>query len=239
VHNFEKISLDLRKNLALEYEPVGVNLYKQDDLLPSEVPAFQGELKSYCQGIALAGKGKIFLVKKEHMGCKLGTTVLGFEDDVERYLDDGILEKYGVGLFASEKAASETILNSPCLEKGKTLAALIAPLSSFKEKPQVIVFTSNSEQAMWLLYAVNYEKGGRVELPQSGGALGGCADITVFPLVSGKANITLLGLGCRIKSALGPCSLMLGISGSDIETVHRHILALEKPIGMLTKARQQ
>jgi uncharacterized protein (DUF169 family) len=47
----------------------------------------------------------------------------------------------------------------------------------------VVVFTADSEQVMWLLYAVNYDKGGRMNLPQSGGALGGCADITALPLL--------------------------------------------------------
>ena len=116
-----------------------------------------------------------------------------------------------------------------------TRAALIAPLSSFEETPQVIVFTANSEQVMWLLYAVNYEKGGRMELPQSGGALGGCADITVLPLLTGTANITFLGLGCRLKSAIDPCHLMLGVHGKTLETVHRHILNMVKPIAMSIK----
>ncbi|MGA2225783.1 MAG: DUF169 domain-containing protein [Syntrophobacteraceae bacterium] len=239
MHHFESISSDLRKHLALEYEPVGVSLYKQGDSLPPEVPFFQGELKSYCQGLALAGKGKTLLVGKDQMGCKLGTSILGFEDEMEGYLDDGVLEKYGVGLFASEEAASETILKSTYLEKGMTRAALIAPLSFFEETPQVIVFTANSEQVMWLLYAVNYEKGGRMELPQSGGALGGCADITVLPLLTGMANITFLGLGCRLKSAIDPCHLMLGIHGKTLETVHGHILNMVKPIAMLNKARPQ
>ena len=50
------------------------------------------------------------LLEKEKMGCKLGTSVLGFEDDMDAYLDDGVLEKYGVGLFGTEKASAETIL---------------------------------------------------------------------------------------------------------------------------------
>lgn len=239
MRHFESISLDLRKHLALDYEPVGVSLYKKGDSLPPGVPSFQGELKSYCQGLALAGKGKTFLVRKEHMGCKLGTSVLGFEDEMQGHLVDGALEKYWVGLFASQEAASETILKSTHLEKGMTRAALIAPLSSFKETPQVIVFTANSEQVMWLLYAVNYEKGGRQELPQSGGALGGCADITVFPLLTGMTNLTFLGLGCRLKSGMDSCHLMLGINGSTLETVHGNILNMVKPIAMLNKAHPQ
>jgi len=150
----------------------------------------------------------VLLLDREHQGCKLGTSVLGFEaEDLERYLDDGVLEKYGVGLFATEEASAATIRESTYLEKGKTRAALIAPLATFTKTPQIVVFTADSEQVMWLLYVVNYERGGRMDLPQSGGALGGCADITALPLLTGSPNITFLGLGCRIKAALDPCHL--------------------------------
>jgi uncharacterized protein (DUF169 family) len=156
---------------------------------------------------------------------------------METYLDDGVLEKYGVGLYATEEASAATILNSTYLEKGKTRAALIAPLSIFREQPQVVVFTANSEQVMWLLYAVNYDKGGRIDLPQSGGALGGCADITALPLLQGICNVTFLGLGCRLKSAVDACHLMLGIPGGTLIAIHQHILDMAKPIAMLNNAR--
>ena len=233
--NFQKISRDLVKRLSLCYEPVGVKLYKDTDPLPADIPFTEKDLKSYCQALVLAGEGEVLLLKKEQMGCKLGTSVLGLEEDMEAYLDDGVLEKYGVGLFETEEASAETILKSTYLEKGKTRAAYIAPLAEFKQNPQVVVFTANSEQVMWLLYALNYEKGGRMDLPQSGGALGGCADITALPMLKGIPNITFLGLGCRLKSSIQPCDLMLGAPGDQIENIHQHVVDMEKPIAMLAK----
>ena len=233
--DLQQISHDLVKRLSLRYEPVGITLYKETDKLPEGISFTEKELKSYCQALILAGEGEILLLKKEQMGCKLGTSVLGFEKAMEAYLDDGVLEKYGVGLFETEEASAQTILKSTYLEKGKTRAAFIAPLSDFTEKPQVVVFTANSEQVMWLLYALNYEKGGQMDLPQSGGALGGCADITALPLLEGISNITFLGLGCRLKSSIEPCDLMLGSPGDQIKTIHSHILDMEKPIAMLAK----
>ena len=234
---YQNISQDLVNRLSLQYEPVGVDIYLDTDALPTDMPFTQKELKSYCQALVLAGEGQSFLLAKEQMGCKLGTSVLGFEktNDMEAYLDDGVLEKYGVGLFESEEASAETILKSTYLEKGKTQAALIAPLSEFQQRPQVVVFTANSEQVMWLLYALNYEKGGKMDLPQSGGALGGCSDITALPLLKGAPNITFLGLGCRMKSAIGPNHLMMGVSGDALDLMHTHILNMSKPIAMLNK----
>ena len=234
---YRNISQKLVKSLSLQYEPVGVDLYHDTDSMPTDIPLARKELKSYCQALVLAGKGQTFLLAKEQMGCKLGTSVLGFEKDKDMaaYLDDGVLEKYGVGLFGSEEASAETMLKSIYLEKGKTQAAFIAPLSEFQQRPQVVIFTANSEQVMWLLYALNYENGGKMNLPQSGGALGGCSDITALPLLKGVPNITFLGLGCRLKSAIGPGHLMLGISGDLLDIVDAHIADMSKPIAMLNK----
>ena len=118
--DFQNISHDLVKRLSLRFEPVGVMLYRDTDTLPADIPFTQKDLKSYCQALVLAGEGEVFLLKKEQMGCKLGTSVLGLEEDMEAYLDDGVLEKYGVGLFETEEASAETILKSTYLEKGKT-----------------------------------------------------------------------------------------------------------------------
>ena len=236
---YQNISQDLVNSLSLQYQPVGVDIYQDSDPLPADIPLTQKELKSYCQALVLAGEGQAFLLRKEQMGCKLGTSVLGFENnkDMEAYLDDGVLEKYGVGLFGTEEASAETILKSMYLEKGKTQAAYIAPLSDFQQKPQLVIFTANSEQIMWLLYALNYETGGMMNLPQSGGALGGCSDITALPMLKGVPNITFLGLGCRLKSAIGPNHLMLGISADSLDLIHKHVLDMSKPIAMLAKQR--
>lgn len=237
--DFQTISQDLSKMLGLKYEAVGVTLYKEGEALPEGVSFAQENLKSYCQAVVLAGQGRTLLLAKEQMGCKLGTTALGFEKEAEAFLDDGVLEKYGVGLFATEEASAATIHHSFMLPAGKTRAALIAPLSVFQEAPQVAVFTANSEQVMWLLYALNYERGGRMVLPQSGGALGGCADITSLPLLERVPNITFLGLGCRLKTGLDPCHLMLGAPGETLAGLHEHVTAMAKPISMLKGSRAQ
>lgn len=237
MNDCQAVSQELSSRLQLSYEPVGVQLFADKEPLPQDIAFSQENLKSYCQAVALAGKGCTLLLRKEQMGCKLGTSVLGFEQDMEAFLDDGVLEKYGVGLYASEEASAATIRQSFYLSPGKTQAVLVAPLKIFQHTPQVVVFTADSEQVMWLLYALNYERGGKMELPQSGGALGGCADITALPILAGVANITFLGLGCRIKSSLDPCHLMLGLPGTGLTAVYTHIQELAKPIAMLRSSR--
>ena len=231
------MSEELVERLDLAYEPVGVSLYLKDAAVRGSPTPSATAFKSYCHAIVAAGQGEELVLTREQMGCKLGTSVLGFEADTDAYLDDGVLEKFGVGLFATEEASAATIMNATYLDKGQTRVARIAPLSVFEETPQVVVFTANSEQVMWLLYAANYDTGGPMSLPQSGGALGGCADITAMPILEGVANITFLGLGCRIKSAIDACHLMMGAPGSQMATIHEHIMSMERPINMLNAAK--
>ena len=113
--DFQSMSQNLVKNLSLQYEPVGVSLYQETDPLPKALSFTQKEYKSYCHALVAAGEGEILLLKREQMSCKLGTSVLGMEEDMEAYLDDGVLEKYGVGLFGTEEASAETILKSSYL----------------------------------------------------------------------------------------------------------------------------
>ena len=237
--DFADMARSLTETLKLAYVPVGVTLYGPDDPLPRGVAMTDKSFKSYCHALVAAGKGEALLLGKDRMGCKLGTSILGFEAEMDAFLDDGVLEKYGVGLFATEEASAETVLKSPRLDGVKTRAAFIAPLSAFTHTPQAVVFTANSEQVMWLLYAVNYETGGKMDLPQSGGALGGCADITALPILEGASNITFLGLGCRLKSAIDPGDLMMGIPGSRLGEVAAHIRDMAKPIAMLDRQRTE
>ena len=109
---FNTMSQDLVAGLSLTYEPVGVTLYRDTDPLPAGLSLAQENLKSYCQALALAGKGRTLLLAKEQMGCKLGTSVLGFEADMEAFLDDGVLVKYGVGLYGTEAAYAASIHHS-------------------------------------------------------------------------------------------------------------------------------
>ena len=63
--DFETISKNLVGSLSLQYEPVGVSLYREADALPADVPFTQKEYKSYCHALVAAGEGEVLLLKKE------------------------------------------------------------------------------------------------------------------------------------------------------------------------------
>ena len=79
MQNFQRISQDLVSSLSLQYEPVGVKLYRESETLPEDIEITPKDYKSYCHALVLAGEGKTLLLEGAQMGCKLGTSVLGFE----------------------------------------------------------------------------------------------------------------------------------------------------------------
>ena len=95
------------------------------------------------------------------MGCKLGTSSWALKPKWRPFWTTGSWKNMAWVCLPLERLRPETLLKSPSLEKGQTRSVLIAPLAAFQEEPQVVVFTADSQQVMWLLYAVNYEKGGR------------------------------------------------------------------------------
>lgn len=49
--NLKTISDDITQSLGLKYLPVGVRLYKNQELTPANIPFTEDSLKSYCQAL--------------------------------------------------------------------------------------------------------------------------------------------------------------------------------------------
>ena len=71
--DFQTITDDLVDRLQLQYQPAGIQIYRETEPLPENITFTEKELKSYCQAVILAGQGETLLLEKEKMGCKLGT----------------------------------------------------------------------------------------------------------------------------------------------------------------------
>ncbi|MFH1138768.1 MAG: DUF169 domain-containing protein [Pseudomonadota bacterium] len=238
---FHDLATRFKKALDLKIEPVGARFFGQDETVPGEVGLLEPEagLKSYCQGLIAAGRGRSFFGGAEKLGCPLGTAALGLSIDPRNIIQETIKEKHAAGLFAGVDASRATISGAPKLSAGLNRAVLIGPLASFPVTPDLVVVEVVPRDAMWLLYGANYSSGGRQALPQSGGAAGACADIGAWILLNHKVNITFLGLACRLKSGLPAEHLLVGLPAGLFETV---TIALEKmsgPIAKLSGARTE
>ena len=230
----------LKEMLKMDVEPVGVRFYSAQEQIPDEIRAYEPEqaVKSYCQALNMAARGKIIFGGREKLGCVLGTSILGLEKDPAPLLNDTVQEKYGAGLFETEEASRASVDGAPRLEPGQNQAVLVGPADSLPATPSVIILEIDPEQAMWLLYAANYRLGGRQSLPQSGGVAGGCSDVTLAPLLNSEVNITFYGLGCRIKSAIPKDRLIFGLPVSRLNDIVKNLEKMAKPMQMLAQVRE-
>ncbi len=236
--SLSELAVRLKAALRLELEPVGVKLVGPDDRDPDfpDGPPPEIVLKSYCQGLTMAARGRTFYGPASSLGCTLGTVALGLEKDPAPLLAATAQEKAAAGLFRDEDASRSSVSGAPRLTPGSSRAALISPLADLTAEPDVVILEVTPEQAMWLLYAANYQSGGGQNLPQAGGVAGGCADVTAYPLLTGSPNITFLGLACRLKSAIPAGHLFFGLPGSGLEELLKHLEKMAKPIGKLAEA---
>ena len=78
---FQYISKDLVNSLSLQYEPVGVTLYRESESLPGGITFCQKEFKSYCHALVLAGEGETFLLEGPQMA-----DVANSQDDIDALL---------------------------------------------------------------------------------------------------------------------------------------------------------
>lgn len=230
-------AIRMKDLLDLNLEPVGVRIYHQDEEIPETVRALETEsgLKSYCQGLCLAARGSSFYGGSRKLGCPLGTSTLGLEDQPDPLLEGAVSEKYGVGLYDTEAASRASVDAATKFKAGANQSVLIAPLADFPATPQVIIMEALPETVMWLLYAANHASGGSQALPQSGGVAGGCSDVTTIPMFEGMMNITFMGLGCRMKSGLPPQHLLAGFPAGKMEEIVGALDKMAKPMAKLNQ----
>ena len=213
----------LKELLRLDLEPVGVRVFGREEALPDQVAGLEPEagVKSYCQALVKAARGEALCAGKSKLGCVLGTSTLGLEDDPEPLLDDTVREKYGAGLFESEEASRKSIEAALKFAPGANQAVLVGPLATMPAEAQLIILEIDPEQTMWLLYAANYQKGGAQDLPQSGGVAGGLRGRDHLSSVQGRVQHHFSRPGLPDQIGHSPRSSADGPAGRSARSVGR------------------
>jgi uncharacterized protein (DUF169 family) len=239
VHTMAEWSDRLKTALTMDLEPVGVRIFGAGDDLISAMDdiSISEPVKSYCEGLTLAARGRTTYGGSDELGCSLGTITLGLEKNADALLKDLITEKYAAGIFETEEASRQSVGGANRFAPEANQAVLIGPLSQMTVEPQLVILEVDPEQAMWALYAANYKSGGTQQLPQSGGVAGGCADVTLLPIRDGAVNITFMGLSCRIKSGIPPSHLLVGLPADKLEEIIVHLEKMSKPMAKLKQSR--
>ena len=163
-----------------------------------------------CSALQRAREGEIFSLNRENSACGGGTFHLGLgprptgEADLalKKFLTQG--EKLFCSLAALQRVRSLTL--DPPL--GLADHILISPLEAAEQRPDLVVFLVNPEQACRLLTLATFMEGIPPKVQLMGAA---CYMAVAYPLVSGEINLTLLDYTARRMRRFAPEELFLTI----------------------------
>jgi uncharacterized protein (DUF169 family) len=220
MENVQELAGIYRRILQLKSNPVAVRIIKTHEEMPVQFKKPESQLPSFCHGIMEAFKGKGFLLRRSDVRCDLGLTALGFKKEGSRTGKQK--SSFQIGGFGNEEAAQNSS-RGISLPAGQTKAIAMSPLEKATMGVDVVIFKVNSEQALLLLTASQYQTGSRTDLSIGTGFQGVCGDVIVYPLINKKVNLTVNGIGDRIAATTGKSELFAGIPGDLVKKIAENL----------------
>ncbi|MDH7555509.1 MAG: DUF169 domain-containing protein [Candidatus Methanosuratincola sp.] len=221
--NYATIQKKLTELLGLKFPPIAVSLVRR----ASDVPQGVAELEKpmfYCAMVKHAMLGNVFFARDCAHACRRGAAALGLAKipDEER-TGEFYTNKSS---FASPRAATRSVEQSPGLAPGSVYATLISPLEKSPIDPDVVLMETLPRRALEVVHASLFERGGWVESLISAPRQV-CAALTVRPYL-GDLNISFACESARM--AAKPTGLeysddgvLIGIPGEQIGEIAENI----------------
>ncbi len=208
---------------AFERKPVGVKFLPER---PQGIAKLGKEL-NFCEMLKEAQTSEPFYISKGDFHC-VEPMLLGFEDP-EPILVSGLFggkEK----LFQEERACRAMYNYLPYMKRGSVHSVAFSPVDKLPFDPDVLVMMANISQAQTLLRSLNYSTGEPIEAKF--GPVCACAWMFNYPVVSGKMNffVTGLGLGMQALNIFPPGIFIISVPWTKIGTMLENLneMGIEK-----------
>lgn len=218
---------DLKKELHLKYEPVGVRFIfdrEEYEALPAKEP---GSPLPYCVMVkSAAQQGKTLKSTLKDHKCDGGTTALGLERSTPR-IESG-KEYFSYNLYASQSVARRhrSAIKSLSSCEPLTYGILICPLKECDTAPDVVIAVMNAFQAMRIVQGYTYRTGLKPEIDM-GAMQGMCSELTTSPYLSGDLNISVLCPSTHMLCKWDEGDLAAGIPFERFEDIVRGVMATQ------------
>ena len=220
----------IKSILRLNFEPVAVKLIPEGENFPDYTkPERQ---MSHCQAIVNARKGEYLTLKPEDFSCHVGSSALNMDNTPEGVADGTF--HYNLGGFESPEAAAKLIEAREGIDK-KIIGEIVCPLKDADFEPDVVVIIDIPERIYWLVPVMSGREGGKVDFCM-GSFQCTCEDVTSYPYMKQKPNISLGCYGCRRRTDMGSEEMAAGIPYTMIEDVTKRLEKLNE--GIMQKAKR-
>lgn len=163
-----------------------------------------------CRALLDARNGKTLCIGKDNSSCPGGSWHLGLtprpSGDADKALKKFLV--HGEKLFCSVAALHRcmTLTSEPPLNLADYV--IFSPLEEAEEKPDLVVFICNPEQACRILSLALYVTGIPPRCEMAGST---CHMVIAYPIVSGEINVSLLDYTSRRLQKFGENELIVSV----------------------------
>ncbi len=187
---WQEINHRLSQVLGLELKPVAISRLdkKEAQLSPGKV--------RICKALLDVASGASQVVGRDNNGCFGAAWHLGFNKITDKKIL-GMIKQFvveGEKLFSSYDALDNLISQMEKVPLQDNLVVSLAPLGETKNKPEIVVFVCNPEEACRLLTLATFSDGLMPKIKIGGPT---CRLAIIYPLLTGNLNISFYDYTAR------------------------------------------
>lgn len=187
---WKEVAGRLKEVLSLELSPVAISRVKKD-----KVDLTQGRVR-ICKALLDVSSGATQVVGKDNNGCFGAAWHLGFNKITDKKIL-GMVKQFvveGEKLFSSYDALDNLIKQMEEVPLQDNLAIVLSPLDKAENKPEIVVFVCNPEEACRLLTLAVFSDGLMPKVKIGGPT---CRLAIIYPLLTGSLNISFYDYTAR------------------------------------------
>lgn len=226
MERFTKFLATLKETVNPATQPVAVSLLKESSALDGKKIRVKGQRLAVCQQIACSRMyGWSTWCDRSTAHCVLGAACAGIIAPPERVLDGSV----NTGVYQQNREAAAAMQQQMPRLKPEVAGLLTAPLSRLVDgvEPDLVVVYLNTAQAMRLVQAFLYHKGGEFVMKSSGDA-GVCSRAVAQVYLTGEPAVEIPCLGDRRFAMAQDHELCVGIPVSWLERTTEGLSATHK-----------
>ena len=230
-------NLELFQNYGKKFEellrplsfPIAIKLIKDKSKISANYkrPKSDLHLRTFiCQIFKMVRSyGWSMAITEEDCICKLARGIYGWDQMTEESKNFG--NQFSVGLYAKDIETAKKWQEKIYVLKEKYLGLIISPLTRTKIEPDVVQIYCNPAQAMRLIQAYLYHKGGVLNF-SSAGRGASCHEGVIKTMKTDEPQLIILGNGDRIWGGAEDSELMFSIPKSKLEIILNGLEATHK-----------
>jgi uncharacterized protein (DUF169 family) len=209
--------------------PIAVKLIRSEAEIPpgSKRPKADLSVETFlCQNFRMARTyGWTLAVLQEDCCCKLARIVFGWDPSSEETLQWG--NQFAVGLYACDLETAGKTREHMHLLDNEYIGVLLSPLARTRVEPDVVFVYCLPAQAMRLIQAYLYFKGGVMAFTAQG-KMGSCHEGIAKTFLTDEPQLVLLGNGDRVWGGADDAEVMFSIPRSKCELILNGLEATHK-----------